>query len=290
MVCDDSVAIRGAIVRMLESDPAIRVVARAVNGQAAVDELARTPVDVLVLDIEMPVLDGLAALPLLLRADPDLRVIMASTLTTRGADVAMRALRLGAADYVPKPSAIGAAGDATFRTELIEKVKGLARLRRRSAAAIVRVASRFGSGGRTQPAAGFAPAPGSPAAGAAAGDRQLDRRPAGAVHAGAGARADIAGPGGADPAHAENLHPDPGRAHHQAARPALRRGEAQRDAAAGAHLSCPGGPPSAGRTHRRRAAGTPDRRSAGEFLPSLGRSDAAQRHRRVRRTRCWWRC
>jgi two-component system, chemotaxis family, protein-glutamate methylesterase/glutaminase len=132
MVCDDSLAIRGAIVRMLETDPAIRVVARAVNGKAAVEELARTPVDVLVLDIEMPVMDGLAALPLLLRADPQLRIIMASTLTTRGADIAMRALRLGAADYVPKPSAIGSPGDDTFRRELIEKVKGQARLRRRT--------------------------------------------------------------------------------------------------------------------------------------------------------------
>ena len=132
MVCDDSVAIRGAIVRMLESDPAIRVVARAANGRLAIDELARTQVDVVVLDIEMPVLDGIAALPLLLRADPDLRVIMASTLTTRGADIALRALRLGAADYVPKPSSIGAAGHEMFRDELIEKVKGLARLRRRA--------------------------------------------------------------------------------------------------------------------------------------------------------------
>jgi two-component system, chemotaxis family, protein-glutamate methylesterase/glutaminase len=137
MVCDDSVAIRGAIVRMLESDPAIRVVARVANGKLAVDELARTQVDVVVLDIEMPVLDGLAALPLLLRADPDLRIIMASTLTTRGADVAMRALRLGAADYVPKPSSIGVAGDDTFRRDLIEKVKGLARLRRRTASLTV---------------------------------------------------------------------------------------------------------------------------------------------------------
>ena len=59
---------------------------------------------------------------------------MASTLTTRGADVALRALRLGAADYVPKPSATEVFGDDTFRRELIEKVKGLARLRRRALA------------------------------------------------------------------------------------------------------------------------------------------------------------
>jgi two-component system, chemotaxis family, protein-glutamate methylesterase/glutaminase len=131
MVCDDSAVIRGAVARMLDADPSVKVVARVSNGQLAIDELKRTPVDVLVLDIEMPVMDGLTALPLLLRADPGLKVIMASTLTTRGADIALRALRLGAADYVPKPSAV--TGDETFRRELVEKVKGLARMRRRLA-------------------------------------------------------------------------------------------------------------------------------------------------------------
>lgn len=133
IVCDDSLVIRSAIARMLDADPGIHVVARVANGQAAVDELKRTPTDVLVLDIEMPVMDGMAALPLLLRADPGLRIIMASTLTTRGADIALRALRLGAADYLPKPSSIGAASDESFRRDLVEKVKGLARLRRRAA-------------------------------------------------------------------------------------------------------------------------------------------------------------
>jgi two-component system, chemotaxis family, protein-glutamate methylesterase/glutaminase len=130
MICDDSLVIRGAIARILESDPAVRVVAKVGNGRAAIEELGRTSVDVLVLDIEMPVLDGMSALPLLLRADPALRVIMTSTLTTRGADIALRALRLGAADYVPKPSAVGGLGDDGFRRELLEKVKGLARMRR----------------------------------------------------------------------------------------------------------------------------------------------------------------
>jgi two-component system chemotaxis response regulator CheB len=129
MICDDSLVIRGAIARLLESDSAIQVVAKVSNGRAAVEEIARTPVDVVVLDIEMPVLDGMSALPLLLRADPGVRVIMASTLTTRGADIALRALRLGAADYVPKPSTIGTKGDESFKRELIEKVKGLARQR-----------------------------------------------------------------------------------------------------------------------------------------------------------------
>lgn len=133
MVCDDSATIRAAIARMLEADPGIQVVAKVSNGRMAIDELRRTKVDVVVLDIEMPVMDGMAALPLLLQADPGLRVIMASTLTTRGADIAMRALRLGAADYVPKPTSIGTATDERFRLEIISKVKGLARLRQRAA-------------------------------------------------------------------------------------------------------------------------------------------------------------
>jgi two-component system chemotaxis response regulator CheB len=129
MICDDSATIRGAIARMLDADPGIQVVAKVSNGKLAIEELKHAKVDVLILDIEMPVMDGMTALPLLLRADPGLSIIMASTLTTRGADIAMRALRLGAADYVPKPSSIGAQNDDRFRSEIISKVKGLARLR-----------------------------------------------------------------------------------------------------------------------------------------------------------------
>lgn len=132
LLCDDSAVIRSAIARILESDPGIRVAARAGDGQQALDAVRRERFDVVVLDIEMPVMDGLTALPLLLKADPGLRVVMASTLTTRGADIALRALRLGAADYVPKPT-VAAIADDSFRRELLAKVKGLARLRRREA-------------------------------------------------------------------------------------------------------------------------------------------------------------
>jgi two-component system chemotaxis response regulator CheB len=141
MICDDSLVIRGAITRILHSDPGIRVVARAGNGQMAIEELKRTKVDVLILDIEMPVMDGMAALPLLLRVDPGLRIIMASTLTTRGADIALRALRLGASDYVPKPSTIGTDDDDRFRHDIISKVKGLARLRRHATSPVRPTAS-----------------------------------------------------------------------------------------------------------------------------------------------------
>jgi two-component system chemotaxis response regulator CheB len=141
LICDDSAVIRGAIARILEADPHIRVVARAANGQAALDALKLHDADVVVLDIEMPVMDGLTALPLLLKARPGLAIIMASTLTARGADISMQALRLGAADYVPKPSALQVAGDGQFGPELIAKIHGLARLRRRSAAAVTSAAA-----------------------------------------------------------------------------------------------------------------------------------------------------
>jgi two-component system chemotaxis response regulator CheB len=153
LVCDDSAVIRSAVTRMLEADPGIHVVARVANGQAAVDALKLHDVDVVVLDIEMPVMDGLTALPLLLAADPSLRVIMASTLTLRGADVSMRALRLGAADYVPKPSALQITGDSRFGAELVAKVRGLGRLRRGAGEAVAPAAPlRLAAAPRHMPA------------------------------------------------------------------------------------------------------------------------------------------
>lgn len=130
-ICDDSAITRGAIGRLLETEAGIVVVARYSNGQEAIAGIRSQRVDVLVLDVEMPLMDGLTALPELLRVDPGLRVIMASTLTARGANIALQALRLGAADYVPKPTAMQLGSDGSFRHELIAKVKGLARMRQR---------------------------------------------------------------------------------------------------------------------------------------------------------------
>src|SRR5579883_661770 len=134
MLVDDSAVIRGAIARLLQADPDIQVVARAADGRAAVAVLAQHDIDLVLLDIEMPVLDGLSALPLLLQARPGLRVIMASTLTTRGAESTLRALRLGAADCIAKPAAMGGA-DQAFAAELIAKIKAIAGPRRRAASA-----------------------------------------------------------------------------------------------------------------------------------------------------------
>ena len=104
MVVDDSAVIRGLLTRFLEADPEISVVVSVSNGQMALNALDRHDVEIIVLDIEMPVMDGLTALPLLLEKKPGVQVLMASTLTHRNAAISLRALAMGAADYVAKPS------------------------------------------------------------------------------------------------------------------------------------------------------------------------------------------
>lgn len=132
MLVDDSAVVRGLVTRILEEDAGIAVVASVGNGQMALSALERQEVDVILLDIEMPVMDGLTALPKLLKIDPGARIIMQSTLTLKGADVSMRALEMGAADYIPKPTATRElAGGMDFKTELLGKVKALGLARRR---------------------------------------------------------------------------------------------------------------------------------------------------------------
>jgi two-component system chemotaxis response regulator CheB len=135
MVVDDSAVIRGIFRRTLDVDPQITVVASVGNGQHAIDSLARQPVDVVVLDIEMPVMDGMTALPKLLQAQPDLKIIMASTLTQSNATVSLDALQAGASDYIPKPSTNSEIHNAdAFKRDLVDKVKalGAARLKETS--------------------------------------------------------------------------------------------------------------------------------------------------------------
>lgn len=151
MLVDDSAVIRGLVTRALESDPEIQVVASVSDGQMAVNTVKRQTIDVAVVDIEMPVMDGLTALPLLLQASPGLQVIIASTLTRKNAEISLKALRAGARDYVTKPSSTGELTNAQgFQQELIAKVRALAGPRR---------SPRSDIGGRPAPA--HAPAPGA---------------------------------------------------------------------------------------------------------------------------------
>src|SRR4029079_2531404 len=91
MLVDDAVVVRGLFARWVESEPDLDVVATLRTGREAVDQLARVHPDVVVLDVDMPDLDGIAALPLLLEKKPDLVVIMASTLTRRNAELRLTA-------------------------------------------------------------------------------------------------------------------------------------------------------------------------------------------------------
>src|SRR5215467_4480393 len=132
MVVDDSVVIRGLISRWIGAEPDMEVAASLRTGLEAVQQLERIKPDVAVLDIEMPELDGISALPQLLAKKRDLIVIMASTLTRRNAEISFKALSLGAADYIPKPEATRepAAADI-FHHDLIQKIRSLgAKLRR----------------------------------------------------------------------------------------------------------------------------------------------------------------
>lgn len=131
MVVDDSAVIRGLISKALEADAGIKVVHSASNGQMAVDIAGRSNVEVVVLDIEMPVMDGITALPKLLAARPGLQVVMASTLTRRNADISLQALAAGAADYVAKPSSSELVSAEDFKRELTSKVKELGQAYRR---------------------------------------------------------------------------------------------------------------------------------------------------------------
>ena len=126
MVVDDSAVVRGLLARKLEGDPAISVVASVPDGATAIRRVGTEDVDVVVLDIEMPVMDGLTALPQIIKAHPGVQVIVASTLTRRNAEISLKALAAGAADYIAKPTSKSDLHSADeFSRSLVEKVKAL---------------------------------------------------------------------------------------------------------------------------------------------------------------------
>jgi two-component system chemotaxis response regulator CheB len=128
MVVDDAIVVRRQLARWIGDEKDMLVAACVRTGREAIDQLEACNPDVVVLDVDMPELDGLSALPELLKRRRDLVVIMASTLTRRSADISLRALSLGAADYVPKPeAALDADSSAAFRRELLDKIRNLGR-------------------------------------------------------------------------------------------------------------------------------------------------------------------
>src|SRR5450631_3328760 len=130
MVVDDSVVIRRLVTQALEQDPMIEVVGTASNGAIGLQRIPQFNPDVITLDIEMPDMNGLEMLRRVRREYPQLRVIMFSTLTERGAAITLEALTLGADDYVAKASNNGSLDRslARLREEMIPKIKQFFRM------------------------------------------------------------------------------------------------------------------------------------------------------------------
>ena len=127
MIIDDSVVARRAIATALEATPDIEVAASAANGRIALAKLPRVLPDVVLLDVEMPEMDGLQTLAAIRETYPTLPVIMFSALTGRGAKITLDALALGANDYATKPTANKGSLEEQLSVELIPKIRALSK-------------------------------------------------------------------------------------------------------------------------------------------------------------------
>jgi two-component system chemotaxis response regulator CheB len=127
LIVDDAVVIRRLLAAELACDPALEVVGTAANGRLALAKMAQLSPDLVILDVEMPEMDGLTTLKELRRTYSRLPVIMFSALTERGAEATLDALTLGANDYFTKPTNLGGpdASLAVIRTQLVPKIKAL---------------------------------------------------------------------------------------------------------------------------------------------------------------------
>ena len=124
LVVDDSVVVRRMVTDILREDPGIEVVGTAANGRIALARIEQLRPDLVTLDVEMPVLDGLGTLEELRPRHPRLPVVMFSTLTARGAEATMDALERGASDFVTKPSHAASVDEAraAVRAQLVPKI------------------------------------------------------------------------------------------------------------------------------------------------------------------------
>jgi len=127
MIVDDSIVVRGMIMRTLATEDDIQIISTAVNGQQALDKVTDVKPDIIILDVEMPVMDGITALPELIKKVPKTKIIMCSTLTLRNAEISLKALSLGATECVAKPTTPESIGkDGEFRIDLLRVIRSLA--------------------------------------------------------------------------------------------------------------------------------------------------------------------
>lgn len=126
MLVDDSAVVRGLLSRWLGQEDNMEVVARCHNGAHALRNVKKAYPTIIILDIEMPEMDGLEALPLLLEAVPDARILIASGLSNKNAKISMRALSKGAHDFLAKPTTNSSLTTSNeFRIDLVTKINAL---------------------------------------------------------------------------------------------------------------------------------------------------------------------
>ena len=126
LICDDSATIRGILTATLGADPELKVVGAAVNGEACLAMIPAARPDLVLLDVEMPVMDGITTLREIRRRFGKLPVVMFSSLTERGAKATVDALLAGASDYVAKPAGLAAAEVAErIRSDVVGRIKSL---------------------------------------------------------------------------------------------------------------------------------------------------------------------
>src|SRR5579871_4580934 len=130
MIVDDAIVVRKALTDALSKVAELEVAGTASNGRLALAKLNTLRPDIILLDIEMPEMTGLEAIPEIRKILPRVPIIMFSTLTERGAESTLDALSLGATDYVTKPSNsdMGSTSESIAR-DLIPKIKALCRIR-----------------------------------------------------------------------------------------------------------------------------------------------------------------
>ncbi len=124
MVVDDSLVARTVLSRIVEAEPDFEIVAKATTGEMAIQRLTETPADVVLLDLEMPGMGGMGALPRILDLAKDAKVLVVSSLTERGAQATLSALAIGAADTLLKPRS--GEFDAAYARTLVNKIRALA--------------------------------------------------------------------------------------------------------------------------------------------------------------------
>lgn len=124
LVVDDTIMYRKVVGDILAAIPGVDVVGTANNGKIALSRMATLKPDLITLDVEMPIMNGLETLEVMQKEYPDIGVIMLSTLTKRGSDITMKALELGAFDFIAKPDAEAKQENVQYlRNALLPRIK-----------------------------------------------------------------------------------------------------------------------------------------------------------------------